>query len=160
MKQFRLFPGIVFALIGANATVVGITVYLANSDKSFAVEPDYYQKALTWDEHVQEQARSRALGWTMRVEPGAIGVAGRRAQIVIQDREGKPVEGARVKATAFPVIRASERVAMEFEALEPGVYRADVALRDTGAWEFDIRATRDGQTCSDRIRASIPGPNS
>ena len=42
MSRIRLWPGIIFALLGVHACVVATTFYLANADPSVAVEPDYY----------------------------------------------------------------------------------------------------------------------
>lgn len=157
MKRFKLFPGIVFLLLGVNATIVGITVYLANSDRSFAVEPDYYQKALRWDAQVQQREQTLALGWDVRLDPGAQGAAGRHVQISIRDRDGRPVEGARVRVTAFPAARAADRFGAEFDPSEPGVYRADMDLAQPGLWEFDVLATRGGDQYTNRLRVSVQG---
>lgn len=56
MSRFRLWPGMIFALLGLNACVVGVTLYLAHSDRSFAVEPEYDRKALAWQETAEQQA--------------------------------------------------------------------------------------------------------
>ena len=58
MKRRSLFPGIVFGLLTTNMIVVGITLYLAHSDRSFAVEPAYDQRALSWDEQAAGQRRA------------------------------------------------------------------------------------------------------
>ncbi len=109
MKRPRLWPGLIFALLAANAAIVGITLFFVHSDKSFAVEPEYYQKALHWDAAAKEQARSRDLGWRLEVDPGAVGAAGRHVRVTIRDRQGKPIEGATVKVTAFSALRAADR---------------------------------------------------
>ena len=160
MKRPKLFPGLIFGLLAANATVVGITVFFAHSDKSFAVEPEYYQKALHWDDEAKEQAQSQDLGWRVGVDPGAVGAVGRHVRITIHDREGKPVEGARVKVTAFSALRAADRFAVSFDPVGAGVYRADMSIDRPGRWEFVVRATRGTDVCAQRIQVSVQGPPS
>ena len=43
-------------------------VYVATSDGSFAVEPDYYQKALHWDDARSAAAENAGLGWTVELD--------------------------------------------------------------------------------------------
>ena len=83
---------------GANIALVVIT----SRDASFAVEPDYYAKALAWDETMAQQARNEALGWSLglRVEP--TGERGRMAVIVgLSDGAGAPLPGARIAIEAL-----------------------------------------------------------
>ena len=49
---------IVALLVGGAGANVGLML-VATSDASFAVEPDYYQKALAWDETMAQAARNR-----------------------------------------------------------------------------------------------------
>jgi len=50
---------------GANIALIVIT----SRDASFAVEPNYYAKALAWDETMAQQARNEALGGSVTVPP-------------------------------------------------------------------------------------------
>ena len=83
------------SLLGALTTAA-----IAVSDPSFAVEPDYYKKALHWDQHQTALERSARLGWSvaLRTEPAIVG-----AELVVElrDRQGQPVEGADVRVEAF-----------------------------------------------------------
>jgi nitrogen fixation protein FixH len=157
VKRPKLWPGMVFGLLSINVTVVGITVYLANADRSFAVEPDYYQKALRWDATAREHAASKELGWRIEVDPGAVGAAGRHVRITIRDRDGKPVDGARVRVTAFSALRAVDRHRADLEPLEPGVYGADMGIVLGGRWEFEVRATRGTDVFVERAMVTVPG---
>jgi len=71
MKKGWYWP---FFLVGLQASGVGANLYFmsrAISDPSFAVEPDYYAKAIAWDAH-QAQARDNAeLGWELKLDVAA-----------------------------------------------------------------------------------------
>ena len=48
--RHRLFwVGLILALLAGQIVLMVAMVYLATSDASFAIEPDYYQKGLNWD---------------------------------------------------------------------------------------------------------------
>lgn len=152
MKPIRLWPGMVFGLIGLNVSVVALTLYLAHSDASFAVEPDYYQKALAWDESTRLAARSADLGWKAALDVSASGTA-REPWISLRltDRQGAAVADARVEVTAFASARASERRKVPLREVAPGVYSAALTGAQAGTWEFAISADKG----ADRFQASV-----
>lgn len=152
MKPIRLWPGMVFGLIGLNVSVVALTLYLAHSDASFAVEPDYYQKALAWDESARLAARSADLGWNAALEVSASGAA-REPWISLRltDRQGAPVADAKVEVTAFASARASERRRIDLREISPGIYSAALTGARAGAWEFAISADK----AADRFQTNI-----
>ncbi len=151
-KGARLFPGIVFGLIGLNLAVVGVTVYFATSDPSFAVEPGYDRKALGWDEEAARRRRSEALGWTASVAPDP---ARGRVEVRLTDEAGGPVEGAVVTGMAFRSARASRRFDLAFEESAPGVYAAALAMEEGGIWEFRLGARRGGEEFAAEARCEL-----
>ena len=53
---------IVGLLVGGAAANIGFMI-VANRDATFAVEPDYYRKAVDWDRAMAQEARNVELGW-------------------------------------------------------------------------------------------------
>lgn len=160
MKKLHLFPGIVFGLLGLNGAIVGVTLYLAHSDASFAVEPDYYQKALTWDETAAKLERSIALGWTAAVEAGDPGAPGRHVSVRLTDSAGAPIDGAAVSLVAFHNARAAEQIRCELPSAgteRPGVYTAQIPADRAGLWEFRITAARGGDEFAAVVRMELSG---
>lgn len=142
MKRVRLWPGMIFVLIGINVGVVAVTIYAATSDRSFAVEPGYDAKALAWDQVAAQRRENARLGWKVTVEPAA---DGKSALIRIVDGAGRAVEGAAVEVTAFASVRAGERQQKWADPSEgdgPGAYRAGVELTRPGLWVFRVTARR------------------
>ena len=53
-----LWPLGVVGMLGVSLSVCAFTVVAATSDKSFAVEDDYYAKAVAWDDTAAQRVRA------------------------------------------------------------------------------------------------------
>lgn len=146
MKRPRLFPNIVFVFIGLNVTIVGITIYLAHSDPTFAVEPDYYQQALRWDDTARRREHSAALRWTASASLArGHDPADGRLQVTLTGPSGEPLTDATLTAILFPSLHARDRQTPTLEPLAPGVYSAPVRVDTPGLWQCRLTATRAGE---------------
>ena len=146
--------GLAALLLGSAAANLAL-VFITSRDASFAVEPNYYAKALAWDERMAEQGRSDALGWSvaLRVEP--TGVPGRmRVTARLTDRAGTLIEGARIEAEAFHNARAGRIFSTAFEPAGT-IYSAELPIDRPGLWEFRLRATRGGDTFVATVVADV-----
>lgn len=156
-RTFRVFPGLIFVFIGLNVCIVGITVYAAATDKSFAVEPDYYRKAVGWDRAATQARRSAALGWRASIEIGPVAGSVRPAVLRLRDREGRPIAGAAVELTAFASLDAARRVGRDMPETEPGVYAAAIPIAAGGVWECRVTARRNGEVFTATLSAEATG---
>lgn len=135
---------------GLMALVLGVNlgfVYVAVSDPSFAVEQDYYQKALDWD-HKRDQDRINAeLGWTVDFEVAPPAPDGSRRLLArLTDGRGAPVEGALVHVEAFHNARAGLVLEADLSPAADGSgYSAPLPLRRPGLWELRLEARLGGQ---------------
>ena len=147
--------GLAALLIGSAGANIAL-VFLTSRDASFAVEPDYYAKALAWDETMAQQARNEALGWSIgvRVEPtgdrGSMTVAAR-----LTDRAGAPLEGARVTIEARHNARANRVLTAALEPRGAG-YAAAMPLARPGFWEFRVRVTRGPDVFTATLMQDVP----
>ncbi len=134
-----IVAGLLLLAIGAN----GLLLLKATTDPSFAVEPDYYRKALDWNA-TQAQGRANAdLGWHVEVEVAPSAVPGRaRLAARLTDRSGLPVSGAALTLEAFHNARSADRIEAALEPSGDGAYAADLPMRKDGVWEFRLRAIR------------------
>jgi nitrogen fixation protein FixH len=130
---------------------------LANRDASFAVEPDYYRKALEWDRTMAQEAANRALGWRVSVEAAMAGTQGRRLTLRLVDRDGRGVDGAIVSVEALHGARAADVVSGRLSGEGQGRYAAELPLARAGLWELRVRAERGGQIFTQRISAELGG---
>ncbi len=138
-----LWPGVIIAVLLASAGSNIAMMFVANSDPSFAVEPDYYRKAVTWDARMSEVQSSLQLGWTAEgtLSLDAAGDSG-TITIDVRDREGSAVSGAGVHLIALFNARAAERFPLVAVEQSPGCYVARLPARYAGEWEVRVAAIR------------------
>ncbi len=137
------WPGMIFVLLAANVAIVSLMIYAATSDRSFSVEPDYYRKAVEWDDRVAQRERNAALGWSVQVASAAPGapIAAR-----LSDHDSQPIGGAQVEVVAFHNAHSSNRLQTLLEEIEPGLYRSTEVLIRSGSWELRFTVKVGGQT--------------
>ncbi len=150
--------GCILAL-GVGANVVLLVV--ANSDPSFAVEEDYYQKGLDWDEKRAQDARNDALGW--RVDLAAVAAPGDATPVLeltvaLRDPGGVAVEDAGLTIEAFPLARSATVDRAAFRGVGDGLYRASLPFRRPGLWEFRIRIERGDDVFTWTDQRDVEGP--
>ncbi len=128
-------------------TIQIVMLMISTNDPGFAVEPDYYQKAVNWDEQQAELRRSAALGWETKLSvapPSELGQA--TLSVNVNDRRGIPLGGAQVLVSAFHNARAAQVHELQLSETSDGHYAGVLQARRPGIWEFRLRVLRDGQT--------------
>ncbi|MCE7973485.1 MAG: hypothetical protein DYG92_04040 [Leptolyngbya sp. PLA1] len=135
--RFKVWPGIIFVLFGVNFLVVAITVIGASRTAS-PIEPDYYTKALNWDQTQAQIQRNVSLGWsvTPSVRPGADGKP--RLFVTVLDGAGSPMRAATVKARV-----PSSKVPLTFTHTDDGVYACNEDLPDATSFSVAVTAGFD-----------------
>ena len=146
---------IVGLLVSGAAANIGFMI-VANRDATFAVEPDYYRKAVDWDRTMAQEARNVELGWRVsaRLEPIDAG----RAQLVawVADRDGRPVADAVVVVEAFPSARAREITSFTLAPAAPdGAYAVTLTRARPGLWELRLRVTRGEQVFTQTLSQDL-----
>lgn len=144
MKPGWPWPLLIAALLALGVGVNLALMVAATGDPSFSVEPDYYTKAVRWDDRMAQEARNAGLGW--RVEVDAVPEAeGCRVAVSIVDRAGVAVADADVSLEAFHNARASTVLTAALVPTGAG-YAALLPMRRAGLWEFRIAARRGPTT--------------
>lgn len=141
LKNGAWFP---YLIIGLLLLSVGSNVYLlvrATNDPSFAVEPDYYEKAVHWDDHQAARAASDKLGWKIRVDARR-----EMLRIELRDALGRPIDGAEVEVIAFHNARAAERINGLMLPRGRGVYVLERPFARAGIWEYRLAAVLEDKT--------------
>ena len=152
-----VWPGFVLALLGMSVTMVTITVVAAVGDPSFAVESDYHDKAMRWDDHVAQQARNSELGWQVAVAISSMPGDGEPALIVrLTDRAGAPIVGAAVEGACFHYAVADRVQTLGFVATdEPGAYAAPAILHRAGLWDLRLTVDAAGEHFTHKQRLEL-----
>lgn len=128
-------------------------LYAAGHDASFAIEPDYYRKAVDWDAHLAQEEHNRELGWSLHPRIGPLSREGDAdLEIGLADRQGRPVSGASLHVTAIPVARASQPVEATLAESPDHRYAGRLSLRRVGLWELRVTAIREGDRFTRTVR--------
>jgi len=155
-----LWPGLVVALLIGQIIICFVMISRAVGDPSAAIEPDYYQKAVNWDENQAARAASDALGWsaTWDVAPMADILGQRMVKITLSDQAGMPITDARVEMRFFHHARSARRISGTLAHGGDGIYVAAVPMKRPGLWTLKVRAARGDQTFLHASQIKVPEP--
>jgi len=129
---------LIVGMLGLQVGLGVVAIVLATSDKSVAVVPDYYEKAMKWDEEVAARDASDSLGWTATVEyfspdPPAAGLA-----IRLTDAEDHPVPIQSGRVRFYHHARAAEVFYHEVGVTRDGRVRCPDCFPNEGLWQVEL----------------------
>ena len=133
---------------------LGTMAYIAVNDPSFAVEKDYYKKAVNWDETQAQNGENSRLGWNVALE---VRPANEKLELVatLTDRQGQRIRDAKVEVEAFANARAARIVTAHFEGQTDGTQRAALPLSQPGLWEFRFTVEARGEHFTQIVRHDV-----
>lgn len=136
-----VWPLAVVGMLSVSIVVCGITVIAAVGDPSYAVEDDYYQKAVDWDRAREIESDSAKLGWhadaTLASGDGTL-------TVTLTDADGNPVGDAFVRVLVFHHARRGDAKQLVLTSQGDGGYQAMLSRPREGQWQVRITATRGG----------------
>ncbi|HXK19777.1 MAG TPA: FixH family protein, partial [Polyangiaceae bacterium] len=117
---------------------IGTLAFIAIDDPNFALEPDYYRKALHWDRNQAQLRENDALGYELRLrEPLVISAAGSvQVELELKSPAGAAISGATLEVEAFPNAFAGNVEHLVLREVAPGVYTGQIAHGLLGLWEL------------------------
>jgi nitrogen fixation protein FixH len=143
MKKGMGWPIGIVAILSCTVLLnIGVIVFTGD-DPSFAVEPDYYRKAVAWDSTQAQAARSVALHWTARAEVTSQADGSTVLRITLVDANDQMVPEATISGELLHVARASDVQQLTFASTEGGAYEAAATMQREGLWELRLVAERD-----------------
>lgn len=135
---FQIWAWVPVMLLSGLLSIQIAMFFISTGDPSFSVEPDYYAKAVRWDEERAQSQRGLALGYQVTAsvsEPSRTSLDS-RLLIQITRGDGRPLVGATVTAVAFHNARASERKQLVLSEVKHGTYEAQFPVLKSGIWEL------------------------
>lgn len=132
VKGWHVAAGVVafFALVvGVDAAFL-VTAYRTHPGQ---VAPRPYEAGLIYNAELERLRVQDALGWRAGAEARANGL-----DVLMQDREGRPLTGLKVSATLQRPATEQGRAEVVLREEAPGQYGVDRAL--SGAWDARIEA--------------------
>jgi len=153
------WPLFVIALLMMSVITSVGTFFLARSDGGAQVVEHYYQKAVDWDHHADEEAADTDLGWHVSVTllPQSPGISTRDVQFFIVDRNNNPLANleGRVRAFRPQWVKAVMEAPLRQVSNTPGAYLLSITLMREGLWDFEIDARHGSQHFIRSIRHDL-----
>lgn len=155
MKPWILWPAFVGFIALTSLSGATWLIVSAHSDECFAVEPDYYAKAVRWDDTARQARENARLGWTISLDQ-----RDRQLFATVRRSDGSPITAAEVRAVAFAHVRAAERCDLRFVPSSlhnlggmgvPPVptpsttYKASFVPQHAGLWRFRFEVLAENQ---------------
>jgi nitrogen fixation protein FixH len=146
-RRHLKWPLIVVGLLTGHVSVMIVAVVIATHDKSFAVLPDYYQKAVHWDQGQAELRASERLGWQCAFTPSPeVDPLGRRSvTFTLVDSAGRGIPGVDIRVTYFHHARPAELFNATLRTDDAGRATQPITMRNQGFWQVNVTATKAGQ---------------
>ncbi len=159
-KRAWRWPAIVLGLLLLQIGTSALMIYVATSDASFAVEPDYYRKAVEWDQRAAQLRAEQALGWRITFDLSADADALQRRLLTARvfDAQQQPLRGASLRVRAFHHARAADALEASLHESAPGEYRVALPLMRAGLWEFRFELTSASRIFSLRELRELAAP--
>ena len=156
-KHALAWGGIIVGLLLLQIVLCTAGAYCAVGGRGVAVESDYYNKALHWDDHLALEEKSRRLGWTTQLDVGSAETSrGERALMLnLHDRTGAPLNNADVEIAYFHHAHALDLRKATLRMIRPGFYSASVELEHRGIWEFRLTVKRGKDTFIQTIQQDL-----
>lgn len=161
MKRSSWWPLGVTIILGLTVAANIWLIRIANADPSFAIEENYYDRGVHWDDELAQRTRNRELGWSVGATLTPIEVGkGAQLRIELRDSVVSPIDGASVQVTAVHVGRAGQSVALTLAPRGEGEYQALVPIERAGIWELRFVVNRGPErfTAIERLDARIGSP--
>ncbi|MEM6532110.1 MAG: FixH family protein [Myxococcota bacterium] len=152
-KNGGYWPFLIVGLLGGGVIMNLAMVMTAADDPGFAVEEDYYQKAVDWDKSREQVRKNRELGWTVKVDARFDG-----EQMVVEaqvnDRLGRGIADASVELQALHVARANHKITAPMDHND-GRFHTRIDASRPGSWEFKFAVRRGDDLFVDTQRADV-----
>ncbi|MEM9692368.1 MAG: FixH family protein [Myxococcota bacterium] len=137
-------------ILGGSVLANVYFVIKATGDPSFAIEKDYYQKAVAWDDTVEQNAASAALGWDVEVETTSHN-SKMQLGLVLVDDQRRPIHGADVTVRAFAIARSNQTYSTVLSERD-GRYEGSFEGSRPGLWELVVEARLGSERFEKKLR--------
>src|SRR5688500_170 len=156
MKRGAAWPLAVMTILGLTIAGNVWLISVANADPSFAVEENYYQRGVHWDDEMAQRRRNDALGWRVVASASPIrGGYGSDLRIALNSA-ARPIDGAVVTVRALHLARAGEPVDITLTASAAAAYVAGSPPRRRGLWAPRLVGRRGTPRSRPRARLGVP----
>lgn len=138
------FPWLVVGLLCAHVAGMVVAVFVAMGDRTFVPLPDYYGRAIRWDQSQDAARQSDALGWSRKFSISPPDSTGKRTITVdVTDAARKAVSGLKAAATIYPELAQNHAEKVNFTDNGDGTYSAAYRPVSRGPIIVELEASRN-----------------
>ncbi len=151
----RVWPWVPGMLLASMLAGLGTLAAIATNDPGFALERDYYRKAVHYDRELEQRGESARLAFQLdaKLSRNSTGESG---SLVVTARDARgPVTGARVTVEALENAHASTVFDLTLVESSPGTYGGTLPALHTGVWELRFCVERDGERFTEVVRKEV-----
>ncbi|HEV8549379.1 MAG TPA: FixH family protein [Polyangiaceae bacterium] len=142
-------------LLAASLAGVGSMCSIAIRDPGFALEKNYYERAVGWDGEQAQWRENARLGY--HLDAAFVAAAGGTELVAhLFDRAGVPLRGAVVRVEAFANARSGQRRELTLTEGPESGYTGRLERARPGLWELRFRVEHDGARFTETVRADVP----
>jgi hypothetical protein len=155
MKRGSAWPIAITVILGLTVAVNIWIAVVAGDDPSFAIEPDYFHKAVTWDSTLAQARENAQLGWRLESRLAAFDPRlGARLSVTLVDSVGTPIPDATVHVSALYNARANQVFTATLASPTDSriEYTGQLPVTCAGEWELRFQVTRGGKTFTTTAR--------
>ncbi len=147
------WPLLVVALLLVPVVAGGYLAYMATHDPTFAIESDYYRKAVAWDATMAQEQANAKLGWQSVVTATPVGSA-LDVAVQVQDKAAN-LAGLTVQVEGFFLARSKDVQSAAAVLAADGRYHVTLPFGHRGVHEIRVRAQRGADTFTATHRIDV-----
>lgn len=142
-----LWPALIAGALAVHVIASLVTVWIATSNPSYAVEEDYYRKAVAWDARRAQERHNRTLGWRLDVKviPRETSELDPTLAVRLSDAGDRPIGGATVSVETFHNARADQILRAHLAPDDDRGYSTRLEMRRSGVWELRFTVEAAGE---------------
>ena len=152
----RFWVSLVVVLLGIQVAIGATAIYLANSDPTTAIIPNYYESAVNWDSTRRARELTDHLGWSIQPTVGPLQSGERAIRIELRTRDGLPVANARVTADLFHHAKGADVHRIRLQESEAGLYSGVCSIVQSGLWQMDLHIEGDHGIAAENRVLQVP----
>lgn len=152
--------GFVVGLLTLQVAIGVVAIVLANGDGSADVIPNYYQKALDWDDDIALQHASAKLGWQLKL--GATDDRGESNGLLMQltDQDGVPIQIASGRLRWYRHAQGGNVRSVAIPNHPGGMFTMDACFETGGLWQVLVDVTdTSGNRFTDSREIDLNSPS-
>ncbi len=147
-KIGKHWPWVIVGMLVVHASIILGTIAVVSARHDLYVEPDYYAKAIDWDNQRAMREMADTMGWTIELavydEQVDSGTGRQALEVSIRDRDNQPIDGALVQAEAVHPAHANDRINLVLLGIDDGRYRKPIEMEVPGFWQVHLAIRYQG----------------